>query len=216
MVWLLTCYYDGDMSRSSVSPCHQMWRALAFLCFLQTGPVSLAPTWDSPVAWAADEPTPVLEVRTEPSGGVRATGVLHLPAPSSVVQAVLTDYEKWPELFDMSMRVTRVERHAEYTVTDLALGHAMMIGERRLVLENRELRGGGLVSRFVSGDFTRYLRTWKLRADGEDTRTRADFELQVDFETLVPAWLVAQAVRRELEAHFRILTETVAKRAASH
>ncbi|MGH7165689.1 MAG: SRPBCC family protein [Nitrospiraceae bacterium] len=204
------------MMRSSLLGSYQTIRALAFLCFLQTGPVSFGLAWDFPVAWAAEERAPVLEVRTEPSGGVRATGVLHLPAPSSVVQAVLTDYEKWPELFDMSMRVTRVERHAEYTVTDLALGHALMIGERRLVLENRELRGGGLVSRFVAGDFTRYLRTWKLRADGEQSRTRADFELQVDFETLVPAWLVAQAVRRELEAHFRILTETVAKRVASH
>ena len=189
---------------------------LALLCLLQTGPVSSALSWQSPAAWAADERTPVLDVRTEPSGGVRATGILHLPAPSPVVQAVLTDYEKWPELFDMPMRITRVERHAEYTVTDMALGHTLMIGERRLVLENRELAGGGLVSRFVSGDFTRYLRTWKLRADGEETRTRADFELQVDFETMVPAWLVAQAVRRELEAHFRILAETVAKRAAAH
>jgi hypothetical protein len=195
---------------------YQTFRALNFFCLLQIGPLSCALDWGGPHAWAADERTPVLEVRTEPSGGVRATGILHLQAPSSVVQAVLTDYEKWPDLFDMSMRVTRVERHAGYTVTDLALGHALMIGERRLVLENRELGGGGLVSRFVSGDFTRYLRTWKLRADGEQSRTRADFELQVDFETLVPAWLVAQAVRRELEAHFRILTKTVAKRAASH
>ena len=167
-------------------------------------------------AWAVTDSSSVLEVQPDPSGGVQAKGVLHLPAPPSVVQAVLTDYEKWPELFGMSMRVTRVERHSEYAVTELMLSHALMWGERRLVLENRELGGGGLVSRFVAGDFKRYLRTWKLRADGEQSQTRADFELQVDVETLVPDWLVAQAVRRELEDHFRILTGKVAERARSH
>jgi hypothetical protein len=204
------------MERSFLLAYSRMIRGLALLCVLQTGPVSVALIWQSPTAWAAEEAAPLVEVRREPSGGVFATAVLHLPAPLSVVQTVLTDYEKWPELFDMPMRITRVERHAGYTVTDMALGHTLMIGERRLVLENRELAGGGLVSRLVSGDFTRYLRTWTLRADGEATRTRADFQLQVDFETVVPSWLVAGAVRRELEAHFRILTEIVAKRATTH
>ncbi len=204
------------MTRSAWSAPFHTICALTILCVLQTGPLHYAFDCSPASVWAADSPAPVLEVVAEPSGGWRATGILHLPAPPSVVQAVLTDYEKWPELFGMSTRVTKVERRAEYTVTDLALGHTLMIGERRLVLENRELAGGGLVSRFVAGDFTRYLRTWKLRPDGEDTRTRADFELQLDFETRVPAWLVTKSIRRELEAHFRILTETVAKRAASH
>ncbi len=41
----------------------------------------------------------------------------------------------------------------------------------------------------------------------DSRRTRAEFELIVEIDTIVPDWVIAMAMRRELEAHFRIVTE---------
>ena len=71
-----------------------------------------------------------LEVHAAPRGGVLARATLHLAAPPATVQAVLTDYEGWPELFTGSMRVARVERQRDRTVTDLYFKHSLLAGEQ--------------------------------------------------------------------------------------
>jgi hypothetical protein len=43
-------------------------------------------------------------------------------------------------------------------------------------------------------------------------QTKADFELLVQVDTIVPDWLIAIAMRRELEAHFRIVQERALQR----
>jgi hypothetical protein len=43
-------------------------------------------------------------------------------------------------------------------------------------------------------------------------QTKADFELLVQVETIVPDWLIAMALRRELEAHFKIVQERASER----
>ena len=170
----------------------------------------------TPVAWAVTDSSSVLEVQPEPSVGVRATGTLHLPAPPSVVHQVLTDYAKWPELFGVSMRLAHVERQGDRVVTDLYLSHPMLVGESRLLCENRELPGGGLVTSLLAGDFRRYRRTWRLVQDGNEGLTRAEFELLVEVDTWAPDWLMALELRRQLEKHFRILREQVGERLQSH
>jgi hypothetical protein len=48
---------------------------------------------------------------------------------------------------------------------------------------------------------------------GDGNRTKADFDLVVEIDSIVPDWLVAMAMRRELEAHFRIVREKALARA---
>ncbi|TAJ25345.1 MAG: hypothetical protein EPO64_08320 [Nitrospirae bacterium] len=165
-------------------------------------------------AWGATDPAATLEVSTEPSGGVRATATLLIPAPPPVVQAVLTDYERWPELFSTPMSVTHLERRAGGAVTDLFIKHSFLPGGRRLFCDNQELPEGGLVSTLRGGDFKQYVRTWKVAPDGEHGGTRASFELLVDVDTWAPDWLVAFELRRQLKQHFRLLLEKILARAA--
>jgi ribosome-associated toxin RatA of RatAB toxin-antitoxin module len=163
-------------------------------------------------AWAA-EPASTLEVRSEPSGGVRATATLLLPVPPQVVQQVLSDYERWPDLFGVTMRLARLERHAAGAVTDLYIKHPFLPSERRLLCENRELPGGGLVTTLIAGDFHRYARTWQVTAGGDQGTTRAALDLLVEVDTWAPDWLVALELRRQLLTHFRILREKVLAKA---
>lgn len=164
-----------------------------------------------PAAWAAADDPAKLEVHTEPAGGVRAVATLRLQAPPGIVQTVLTDYAKWPELFGVQMRVARIDQHEDRVLTDLYIKHTLLPGERRLLCESRELPDGGLVTTLVAGDFKRYRRTWKLNPDGNGVATRAEFELQVEVDTWAPDWLMAMELRRNLDTHFRILKERVAE-----
>ena len=165
-----------------------------------------------PPAWSAPDDPAKLEVRIEPTGGVRAVATLRLQAPPGIVQTVLTDYEKWPELFGVRMRLAHLERREDRVLTDLYIKHALLPGERRLLCESRELPDGGLVTTLVAGDFKRYHRTWKLSPDGSGAVTRAEFELLLEVDTWAPDWLMAMELRRNLETHFRILRERVAER----
>jgi len=165
-------------------------------------------------AWGLTEPATTLDVRTEPSGGVRATATLLIPVAPQLMQAVLTDYERWPELFDTPMTVTHLDRRVGGSVTDLFIKHSFLPGGRRLLCDNQELPDG-LVSTLRGGDFKQYVRTWKVAQDGSHGGTRASFELLVEVDTWAPDWLVAFELRRQLERHFRLLRETLMARAGS-
>jgi hypothetical protein len=173
-----------------------LWRAMIAGCLLLG--------W-SGWSWAA-EPV-VLDVHTEPTGGVKATATILFPAPVSVIQAILTDYTHWPELFEVHMRVVDVTIQNGVATTDLRIEHALIPGERRLVTESRMLPNGELVADLKGGDFKRYHRRWILTSVNGGAQTRADFELVVEIDSVMPDWLVAVATRRDLESHFRILKE---------
>ncbi|CAI4030966.1 Polyketide_cyc domain-containing protein [Nitrospira tepida] len=157
-----------------------------------------------------------LDVTTDPKGGVRAHAVLDLPASLAAVQALFTDYEHWPELFDVSMRVGRVERMPDRTITEVFIAHPILPGESRLLGENRVLPDGGLTTTMIGGDFKRYARTWKLSSNGSPAHTKAEFDLLVEPKTMAPDWLVALEVKRELEAHFKLVRAKLAKLDKSH
>ena len=148
-----------------------------------------------------------LEVKPEPGGGVRATAHILFPAKPEVVLALLTDYEHWPELFEVRMRVAQFNVHEGVATTDLRIEHALMPGEHRLVTESRTLRNGDLVTDLKAGDFKRYHRVWKLQPAGEGNQTNAEFELLVEVKSLLPDWLIAIAMRQDLETHFRIVKQ---------
>ncbi len=148
-----------------------------------------------------------LEVQTDPGGGVRATARVVFPAKPDVILRILTDYLKWPELFDTKMRVANLSIDRGIATTDLRISHLLLPGEQRLVSESRTLADGGLVTDLKGGDFKRYHRVWKLAPMDNGSRTIAEFELIVEIETMLPDWLVAFATRRELETHFRIVRE---------
>jgi hypothetical protein len=146
--------------------CGMLWRAMIVGCLLLG--------WSG---WSCAAEPVVLDVRTEPTGGVRATAIIFFPAPVSVIQAILTDYTHWPELFEVQMRVVDVTIQNGVATTDLRIEHALMPGERRLVTESRMLPNGELVADLKGGDFKRYHRRWKLTSVDDGAQTRADFEL---------------------------------------
>jgi len=156
-----------------------------------------------------------LEVKTEPDGGVRATARILFEARPGVVFAVLTDYAHWPELFEVRMKLADLKMHEGIARTDLRIEHALLPGERRLVTDSRTVTDRGIVTDLVEGDFTRYHRAWTLNAADGGTRTLAEFDLSVAIDSLVPDWLVALAMRRELEAHFRIVKKKALERAGA-
>ncbi len=167
--------------------------------------VLLVLTWGTEQLGAAEPDR--LEVVTESGGGVRATAQVLCPASPAVVQALLSDYQHWPDLFEVRMRVAEWDIRDGVATVDLRIEHPLMPGERRLVTESRTLESGGLVTDLKSGDFKRYHRVWKLTPVGEGNQTRADFELVVEIKSMVPDWLVAMVTRQELEAHFRIVKQ---------
>lgn len=164
-------------------------------------------------AAAAETAHESLDVKTDPAGGVRATAHITFPASPDIVQSLLTDYQRWPDLFEVRMRVVDVKNREGVATIDLRIEHALLPGERRLVTESRAMSGDGIVTDLVEGDFKRYHRVWKLSPANEGSETRADFELVVAIDSIVPDWLVALATRRELEAHFRIVKEKALARA---
>ena len=156
-----------------------------------------------------------LDVKTDPAGGVIATARVIFPARPEIIHSLLTDYPRWPELFEVRMRVAEVHIRQDMVTTDLRIEHALLPGERRLVTETRTTANQSIVTDLVGGDFKRYHRGWMLSPTHEGKETNADFELKVAIESIVPDWLVALATRRELEAHFRIVKEKARARAAT-
>lgn len=158
---------------------------------------------------AASTDSDELQVRTEPGGGVRATAKVVFDAKPGVVFAVLTDYAHWPELFEVRMTLANLKVQDGIARIDLRIEHALLPGERRLVTDSRTATDRSIVTDLVEGDFKRYHRVWTLHAADGGVRTLAEFELLVAIDSMVPDWLVAIAMRRELESHFRIVKKKV-------
>ena len=148
-----------------------------------------------------------LEVKSERGGGVRATAHPLFPAKPEVIQALLSDYAHWPDLFEVRMRVAGLNIQDGVATVDLRIDHPVMPGERRLVTESKVLPTGGLVTDLKGGDFKRYHRVWKFQPAGDGDQTRADFELTVEPDSIAPDWLLAMVVRQELATHFRIVKQ---------
>ncbi len=174
-----------------------LWRAIIVMGCLVTG----WPGWIS-----AAEPI-VLDVRTEPTGGVRATATILFPVKPAIIQRLLTDYAHWPELFDVRMRMVEIRERDGTTFTDIRIDHVLLPGERRLMSESKILATGGLLTELKGGDFKQYRRLWQLAPVDDGAHTKAEFELLVEIDTIVPDWMVAIAMRRELESHFRIVRD---------
>jgi hypothetical protein len=180
-----------------------LWRVIIVMGCLVLG-------WSG---WSRATESDALDVRAEPTGGVRATASILFPAPVSVIQAILTDYAHWPELFEGRMRVADLKFQNGVATTDLRIEHALLPGERRLVTESRILPNGGLVADLKGGDFKRYHRRWELTSVNGGAETRANFELVFEINSVAPDWLVSIATRRDLESHFRIVKEKAIVRA---
>jgi polyketide cyclase/dehydrase/lipid transport protein len=182
-----------------------LWRVMIVMGCLVLG-------WSG---WSRAAESDALDVRAEPTGGIRATASILFPAPVSVIQAILTDYAHWPELFEGRMRVADLKFQNGVATTDLRIEHALLPGERRLVTESRILPNGGLVTDFIGGDFKRYHRRWELTSVNGGAETRANFELVFEINSVAPDWLVSIATRRDLASHFRIVKEKALARAQS-
>ena len=172
-----------------------LWRAMIVMSCLLLG-------WSG---WSlADEPV-VLDVRTEPTGGVRATATILFPVEPAIIQRLLTDYAHWPELFDVRMRMAEVREQDGKVLTDIRIDHALLPGERRLLSETRTLPTGGILTELKGGDFKQYHRLWKLTPVDGGAHTKAEFELLVEIDMMVPDWMIVVAMRRDLETHFRLV-----------
>lgn len=174
-----------------------LWRVMIVMVCVLLG----WPEWGR-----AAEPV-VLDVRTEPAGGVRATATILFPVEQVVIQRILTDYVNWPDLFDVRMRMAEIRVQDGKAFTDIRIDHALLPGEQRLLTETRTLPTGGILTELKGGDFKQYRRFWKLSPVDGGAHTRAEFELLVEVDWSMPDWMVALAMRRDLETHFRIIRE---------
>ncbi len=174
-----------------------LWRAMIVVGCLLFG-------WSG---WSRAAEPVVLDVRMEPAGGVRATATIFFPVAPEIVQGLLTDYAHWPELFEVRMRMAEIREQDGKVFTDIRIDHALLPGEQRLLSETRTLPTGGLLTELKGGDFKQYHRFWKLAPVDGGAQTKAEFELLVEIDTIVPDWMVAMAMRRDLETHFRIIRE---------
>jgi polyketide cyclase/dehydrase/lipid transport protein len=174
-----------------------LWRAMIVMGFLLLG-------WSG---WSCAAESVVLDVHTEPTGGVRATATILFPVEPAIIQRLLTDYAHWPELFDVRMRMAEVREQDGKAFTDIRIDHVLLPGERRLLSETRTLPTGGLLTELKGGDFKQYRRFWKLTPVDGGAHTKAEFELLVEVDTVMPDWMVALAMRRDLETHFRIIRD---------
>ena len=86
----------------------------------------------------------VLDVRTETTGGVKASATILFPVGPAIIERLLTDYAHWPELFDVWMRMAEIREQDGKVFTDIRIKHALLPGERRLLSETRTLPPGGL------------------------------------------------------------------------
>ena len=173
-----------------------LWRAMIVMgCLLGSS------------GWSRAAEPVELDVRTEPTGGVRATATILFPVEPAIIQRILTDYAHWPELFDIRMRMAEVRVQDGKAFTDIRIDHALLPGERRLLSETRTLSTGGLLTELKGGDFKQYRRFWKLTPVDGGAHTRAEFELLFEVDSNMPDWMVALAMRRDLESHFRIMRE---------
>jgi len=187
LAWITVGLYNHAM----------LWRVM-----IVTGCLLLGwPGWSR-----AAEPV-VLDVRMESAGGVRATATIFFPVEPAIIQRLLTDYAHWPDLFDVRMRMAEIREQDGKAFTDIRIDHALLPGERRLLSETRTLPTGGLLTELKGGDFKQYRRFWKLAPVDGGAHTKAEFELLVEIDTIVPDWMVAVAMRRDLESHFRIIRE---------
>ena len=184
---------------------------LAVACLLCSPSVAIL--WAGPTFAANSLPPDVVTVNIDPGGGIRATAQVFFAAKPEIIQTILTDYAHWPELFDVRMKVASLTIEHGIATTDLRIEHALLPGERRLVSESRTLPSGGLMTDLKAGDFKRYHRVWKLNPVGDGSETKAEFEMIVEIDSIVPDWLVALAMHRELDAHFRIVKEKALARA---
>jgi len=174
-----------------------LWRALIVMSCLVIG-------WSG---WSGAAEPVLLDVRTETTGGVRATATILFPVEPTIIRRILTDYHRWPELFDGQMRMAEIREQDGKVFTDIRIDHALIPGERRLLSETRTLPTGGLLTELRGGDFKQYRRFWKLSPVDGGVHTQAEFELLVEIDSTVPDWMIALAMRRDLEAHFRLMKE---------
>jgi hypothetical protein len=174
-----------------------LWRAMIVMGCLLLG-------WSG---WGRAAEPVVLDIRTEPTGGVRATATILFPVEPTIIQRLLTDYAHWPELFDGRMRMAEVREQDGKIFTDIRIDHALIPGERRLLSETRTLPTGELLTELKGGDFKQYRRLWKLTPVDGGVHTKAEFELLVEIDMMVPDWMVVVAMRRDLESHFRLVKE---------
>ncbi len=139
---------------------------------------------------------------------------MQIAAPQAVVQAVLTNYPAWPELFTKPIEVLRIEQIGDRVLTELQVNHGFLFGKRRLICENRPLPDDGVVSTLVGGDFRQYVRTWRLGPGQGNRGTEAELDLLIEIETWAPDWILVRIVRSELEGHFGLLRQAAQEQAA--
>src|SRR6185295_10812209 len=97
--------------RPGLYTCAMAWGAMIVVGYLLFG-------WSG---WShAAEPV-VLDVRTEPTGGVRATATILFPVEPAIIQRLLSDYAHWPELFEVRMRMAEIREQDGKVFTDIRI-----------------------------------------------------------------------------------------------
>ncbi|MDN5943255.1 MAG: hypothetical protein L0H94_15355, partial [Nitrospira sp.] len=106
---MLAAYFNNLLYTGAM-----LWRVMTVVCGFVLGVTGLS--------YAADPV--VLDVRTESTGGVRATATILFPVEPAIIQRMLIDYAHWPDLFDMRMKMAEIREQDGKVFTDIRIDHA--------------------------------------------------------------------------------------------
>jgi ribosome-associated toxin RatA of RatAB toxin-antitoxin module len=154
----------------------------------------------------------VLDIAVDAEGIAHVTGTLDLPGEPHTVHAILTDYAQWPSLFSKGMSVLTVRHEPDGVITDLSLPRYLLPGTLRLVILTQTPTLGQIEARLIDGDFDHFRRLWEFVPLHEGRATRARLQMDIRPKGWLPRWLLAYALRRELQEHFQRLRAAVEAR----
>ena len=151
--------------------------------------------------WAL-EPSDSLSVEIDSKGVALIQARLILPAPPLSVHKVLTDYDRWPDLFPHPPSINNIVREQDQTVVDMSIPAFLLPFTLHLVTATRERSAFQIETRLMKGDFLQYEWVWRFSPTQGGKATLARMTFRVAPTIWTPDWFLRWALQTEMEGHF--------------
>ena len=172
--------------------------------------------------WTADElavlqsGAPVVGVTPAPKpadGEVRAA--IDVPAPKSAVWAVLVDCEGAPAFMDNLKSCSVLEKGGDWDVREHQIQWTTFLPKFKSVFRSQYVKEQSIVFKRTSGDLQYLEGSWRLEPRAGGAVTRIHYEVRVGFSSLVPGFLVRDAMARDIPHFLTVLRNEALQRARS-